>query len=276
MPCYRTGAILLLALIVAAPLAMGGDAVTDAKRKAAADLMKEGKTTDAIALISEVLKADPDNYKDHLLLARGYDKLNKTQEAVDAYRRVLELLGNSEDRTAKTEADRRLKVLDAQSAKIRAAEDEFLKKIDSLEREAIAARDMRAIAHIFRLKSGIWAAQSRIDAAGIEVSANGEWQTCRMAVKAGATYRIRAAGTWIIADTPCSADGLADRSPIAGGAMGVLIVAVSGELAKYHAAGTNTRFTAGSTGHLTFICNMPTQTERTKNIGTVHVIVQEE
>lgn len=278
MSGYRTpGVVGVVACLVLGSIALAGDAVTDAKRKAANDLMKEGKTNDAIAMIGEVIKVDPENYRDHLLLARAYDKLNKSQEAVEEYRRMLELPGGSEDRAAKLEAERRLKVLDAQTAKIAALEEEMLKKLEVLEREAIAARDMRAVEHVFRLKAGVWAAQNRKDAAGTEVLAGGEWQSSSLSVRPGVTYHIRAAGHWMIDGlNPCSGDGLRNLPRIVGGPKGALIVASSGDMSRYQLVGSDSRFTPTVAGKLTFICNMPTQIERTKNTGKIFVVIQQE
>ncbi len=277
MRFYRTGVVVIVVLLALVAAGRGADAVIEAKRRAAAELMKEGKTADAIALTKEVIKSDGENYRDHLLLARANDKLNNRAEAVEAYRRVLELLTTNDDRAVRTEVERRLKVLDAQTIKIQAAEDEFLKKLETLEREAIAAKDMRAVEHVFRLKGGVWAAQGAKDAAGFEVTANGEWQASPLVARQGATYRLRAAGRWMVGGAaPCTADGLTDQPVITGGPMGCLIVAVSGEHGKYQVVGSDGRFTAPTSGKLAFICNMRTMAERAKNTGTVYVIAWRE
>src|SRR5258705_8799935 len=191
--------IAALAALLSRPAARGADVVVDAKRRAAAELLRDGKLSEAISLINEVLNSDNTNYRDYLLRARAYDKLNKASETVESYNRVLELLansaGNAEERQVKAEADKRIKVLDAQINKIRGAEDEFLKKLDILEREAIAARDIPAVRRIFRLKTGVYKAGGRRDRAGIEVVMAQAWQNSEFVVKAGVTYRIRAVGT---------------------------------------------------------------------------------
>jgi len=272
MPFYRTGAILLLALINLAPLAMAADAVTDAKRKAAADLMKDGKTTDAIALITEVIKADPENYRDHLLLARGYDKMNKAQEAVDSYRRVLELPGGSEDRTAKTEAERRLKFLDAQTSKIRAAEDEFLKKLDALEHDAIAAKDMRALQQVFALRGGVWNARGRKEGFGVDLPATAEWLDSTAIVKKGVKYRARVAGYWTINGVECTADGTDAVPPTVNGKIGSILASIEGD-GRYQRITTDCTFVPIATGRITFVSNAHTREERDKGSGRVYVLV---
>jgi tetratricopeptide (TPR) repeat protein len=271
----RMGMLTWMVLLLALARVGVADGVTDAKRRAAAELVKQGKNADAVALLREVVKIEPDNYTDHLALARAYEKLNKPPEAVTEYHRVLDLLSTRDDRAARLEAERRLKVLDAQGIKIQAAEDEFLRKLEALEHEAIAARDMRAVEQVFRLKAGVWAAQGRKDAVGFEVRANGEWQACPMTVRQGASYHLRAAGTWRIDGvTPCTADGLREEEPITGGPIGCLIVAVAGQTAQYRAVGSDGHFVAPASGRLTFICNMKTAAERTTNAGAVYVLVR--
>ena len=278
MSNYRTGSVIvaLLLCVVAASPVRAADAVIEAKRKAAAELLKEGKTADAIAMTKEVTRADAQNYRDHLLLARAYDKLNNRNEAVESYRRVLELLAPNDDRAVRAEVDRRLKALDAQTIKIQAAEEEFLKKLDALEREAIAARDPRAVERIFRLKGGVWAAQGRKDFACVEVQAASEWQGCGLTVTSGQRYRVRAVGTWTISPgLRCGADGVDDRPSGGVGAYGSLIAKVD-NAPEVIAVGSNGTFLAGETGKLTFITAMPTRADRVKNSGSVFVVVERE
>jgi hypothetical protein len=271
-------AFVLIAMVVGfagLPGAWGapaGDAVVDAKRRAASELMKAGKTEEAISLLGEVLKADEKNYKDHLMLGRAYDKLNKPSEAVQSYRCVLELLGPGEDRPARAEVERRLKVLDAQMLKIQAAEEELLKKLDGLEHEAIGAKDMRAVQRVFHLKGSLWAAQGRKDAASFEVIANGDWQGGTMTVQAGISYRIRVAGMWTIhPGISCTADGTDALPATQWGAAGGLIAAVEGD-ARYKVVGSNGVFTAPSSGRLVFVCNMSSLPQRNKNDGKIIVL----
>jgi hypothetical protein len=261
------------ALLAAGP---APDALTDAKRRAAAELMREGRTADAVAMLQEVVRSDPDRYTDHLQLARALEKLNRPAEAAEAYHRAADLIaaGHVDDRAARAEVERRLRVLDARTAKVAAAEEEFLKKLDALEREAVGARDMRALERVFRDRGGVWAAQGRKDRAAAEIQANGEWQGLGMTVEGGVTYRIQAAGTWYVAGvTPCTADGLRD-CPIPGGNAGTLLVAVASALDKYQPIGSGGTFTAPASGKLVFICNMPSQAERRRNTGSVYVLVQ--
>src|SRR5260221_10838258 len=188
--------IAALAAFASLPVARGADVVVDAKRRAAAELMRDGKLSEAVSLINEVLNIDNTNYRDYLLRARAYDKLNKASDTVESYNRVLELLANSagsaEERQVKAEADKRIKALDAQVIKIRGAEDEFLKKLDILERDAIAARDIPAVRRIFRLKAGVYKAGGPRDPPGGEVVMAQAGQNRDFVGKAGVTYPIRA------------------------------------------------------------------------------------
>jgi tetratricopeptide (TPR) repeat protein len=272
----RLGMMALVVLLLARGWAGAADGVTDAKRRAAAELIKQGKNADAVALLHEVVKADPDNYRDHLALARAYDKLNKSPEAVAEYHRVLELLSGNEDRAARLEADRRLKVLDALGIKILAAVEEFLKKLDTLEREAIGARDMRAVEQVFRLKAGVWSAQRRKDAMGFEVHATEAWQAAPITLERGRRYRVRAAGTWTVnGGLTCSGDGVANRPSGGAGTYGSLLAKLDNGTEVY-AIGTGGTITATNTGKLQFISAMPTHAERLKNSGSLYVLIERE
>jgi hypothetical protein len=265
-----------LAPIAPSPARGASDPVTEAKRKAANDLMRDGKTGDAIALLQEVMRADPNQYKDHLMLARAYDKQNKPEEALEAYRRVLDLPGGADDRAVKMEVERRLKVLDGQSAKIQAAEDEFMKRLDALEREAVAARDMRALSRVFALKGGVWNARGRKDGGGAEVAAANEWVETNMVVHKGRRYRVRAAGTWgIFGGSQCTADGLPNGPTNGQGALGTLLGAID-TAPGFIPLGTDRTFVAAATGRLRLISNMNTAADRAKNTGRIYVLIEPE
>jgi tetratricopeptide (TPR) repeat protein len=275
---YRTGIILALTLVLAATVANAGDAVTEAKRKAANDLMKEGKTTDAIAMINEVLKADPENYKDHLLLARAYDKLNKSQLAAEQYRHSLTIMlsTSTEDRALKTEVERRLKVLDLQMNKIQAAEEDFLKKLDLLERESISARDAAAVRRVFRLKTGVYRAQERRDRGGAEVFAADGWREAGFDVQAGKGYRVRTVGTFRLPGAgESTADGVAQKPSANGeGPQGLLLAQIQGAKG-YLKLGSNGRFVAENSGKLYFLLSA-TEAEKTGGAGSVTVLIERE
>ena len=275
MSSYRMGGVILsVLLLVLAPAARSADAVTDAKRRAASELMRDGKVTEAIALTQEVVKADASNYRDHLLLGRAYDKLNKSSEAVAAYRRVAELLGPNDDRSIRAEVERRLKILDVQNAKIQTLEDEFLKKLDALEREAIAAKDMAAVRRVFRLKAGIYKASERRDRVGVEVNAAESWQDGGIVLQAGRTYRIRAAGVYRIhAGVDCTPDGTSAYPENFQGRNGMLVGKVDGSAVSQ--IGSSGRMTPDRTGRLIFLLNT-TMAEKADSSGSVTVLVERE
>jgi len=256
----RLAAKSLLALVLLtlwAPHAFA-DALTDAKRRAAADLFKQGKNADGIALLQEVVRIDPGEYQDHLQLARAYEKVNKVQEAVEAYHRAQDLLGTAAtaavDRAAKAEIDRRLKILEVQTQKVQAAEEEFLKKLDVLEREAIAAKDVRAVERIFRLKGGIYQATNRRDRCGLEVAAHQGWQESGLSVKQGATYLIRAVGSSTYKKgVTVSPDGSTQMSDNGIAPLGMLLARMDTKVGTYLRIGSSHRFTAEQTGKLSFL-----------------------
>src|SRR5438874_5295603 len=278
---FRMQAALLIASVALGSIAQvrGADVVVDAKRRAASQLMRDGKVNEAVLLINEVIKGDTTNYHDYLLLARAYDKLNKATDAVESYNHVLDLLansaGNAEERQVKTEADKRIKVLDAQGIKIRSAEDEFIKKLDGLEREAIAARDIAAVRRIFRLKAGIYKAGGRRDRIGVEIVMAHGWQNTDFVVKAGVTYRIRAAGIFEIhPGLESTADGVGTQSANGVGVLGMLIAQVEGK-SGYIKLGSSGRLTPEQTGSLMLLLNS-TQAEEVMSSGGVTVLIEQE
>jgi tetratricopeptide (TPR) repeat protein len=276
MSDHRMGGVILSVLLVvlATPAARAADAVTEAKRRAASELMRDGKLAEAVALTQEVVKADPANYRDHLLLGRAYDKLNKSSEAVASYRRVLELLGPNDDRAVRAEVERRLKVLDVQTAKIQALEEEFFKKLDALEREAIAAKDTPAVRRVFRLKSGIYKASERRDRVGVEINAAESWQDGGIILQAGRTYRIRAVGVYQIhAGVDCTPDGTKAYPETAHGVAGMLVGKLDGTAVSQ--LGSSGRMTPDRTGRLYLLLNT-TMPDKADSSGSVTVLVEQE
>jgi hypothetical protein len=200
--------------------------------------------------------------------------LNKGQEAVDEYRKVLETGGN-EDRSVKSEAERRLKVLDAQSGKIQAVEEEFLKKLDVLEREAIAARDMRALQHVFALRGGIWNARGRKEGFGVDLPATVEWMDSGAIVTKGVKYHVRVAGYWTIAGVGrCTADGVNTvPPPNVNGNYGIILGAVQGG-GRYEKLTSDCTFVAPATGRMTLVSNVKTREERDKSSGRLYLLFE--
>jgi tetratricopeptide (TPR) repeat protein len=269
------GLVLAARVAVVAAAGPAPDALTDAKRRAAADLMREGKAADAVAMLQEVIRADPEQYKDHLQLARALDKLNRPGEASEEYHRVADLMTarRVDDRAAKAEVDRRLRVLDAQSAKIAAAEEDFLKKLDALEREAVAAKDMRALQRLFALRGGVWNARGRKEGFGLELPATAEWLDAGVTVQKGVKYRVRAAGYWTINGTVrCTADGTNELPPNHIGPYGSLVAQMQNG-AFYERLGTDCTFVAPATGRIQFVSNTKTVAERNNSSGSLYVLV---
>jgi tetratricopeptide (TPR) repeat protein len=275
MAFCRIGGLVLFALFASAPAGHAADTLADAKRRAATELMREGKAADAVSMLQEVVRADPTQYRDQLQLARGYDKLNRPAEAAEAYHRAADLLAaaRTDDRAARGEIDRRLKVLDAQTNKVAAAEDEFLKKLDALEREAIAAKDMRALERIFRGRAAVWAARDFRDGFGCEVDASAAWTDSGHVVQKGVAYRVRAAGYWTFdGNLRCTADGTPDLAPTAIGPFACLELRV-GDDAHFLRGGTDATFVAPATGQLRLISNVNAHAEREHATGRLYVLV---
>ncbi|MEZ0267571.1 MAG: hypothetical protein ACAI43_22800 [Phycisphaerae bacterium] len=259
------------------------DAVLDAKRRAAAELLRSGKPAEAIALLEEVVRAGHPDWRDHLNLGRAHDKVPggaHAAEAVEAYERAGELLGKAgltgaEERSAKVEVDRRLKVLSAQTTKVQAAEDEFLRRLDALEREAIAAKDARAVRRVFRLKGAMYRTGGRPDCGGVEVHAGQGWHDTEVDVRAGVTYRVRAVGTARYkSGAVATADGVPGVESANGTALlGMLIGQVDGRPGVFYKFGSNGAFTAPGTGRLRLSMSA-TDKESAGATGGVTVVIE--
>ena len=275
-----------LGLLLAAALALrpgnlaAADAVLDAKRRAAAQLLHDGKPAEAIALLEEVTKATDTAYGDHLLMARASEKLGQTSDALRHYRRVIELTSASprdnDERTARAEADKKLKALDPLGTKFDETVEDFYRKLDALEREAISARNMLALERVFRTRGVLWQAQGRRDHGYCEVFANGVWQDAGLDVRAGQTYRVRAAGTWRVkgkgeALVECTAAGMTERDANSYGRMGQLLGQVAN---KMYPLGEDASFTPEASGRLMLIEDDEGASFRAKNTGSVKVLIQ--
>lgn len=254
-----------------------GDAILDAKRKAAHDLMREGKAVEAVALIQEVIGVEPGNYRDHLLLGRAYDKLNKSSDAVRAYRATLAKLpptaGGPDERMARAEAERRLKILDQMTGKVRLVEEDFLKKLDVLEKEAASARDQAALVRVLKLKAGVYAASDHPDCGGFEVRAVVNHQESPFLLEAGRTYRLRAAGNFTIQGLDCTPDGLKKMSSDNVAPIGALVCFVREDPRGYVGVGSGVSFTPKQSGKLNLFLHA-SDVERKGASGTVYVLVE--
>lgn len=274
---------LLLAAIAVRHAASAGpsDVVLEAKRKAAAQLLHDGKVTDAMTLLTEVTAVDDTLYSDHLLMAHAQEKLGDSAEALAEYRRVLELLSpnpaNPDERKARQEADKKVKQADPMAAKIDVAVDDYLRKLDALEREAVAGRNMAALGRVFRLRGMTWQAERVKDRAVAEVLARGGWQPVALDVRGGQTYRVRAAGTWRVRPggvgplIECTADGPAqNRKPSYSGVCGQLMGMVDGKLFML---GEDKVFTAPTSGPLQLIETENNTADRANNKGALQVMI---
>jgi tetratricopeptide (TPR) repeat protein len=265
-----------IAIAAAAPTS-GADGVSDAKRRAAADLLRQGRTADAIVLLTEVVIADPGQWRDQIALARAYDKANKTGDAIRAYRRAAEQLAapsTADERAAAAEADKRLKVLDQQSVKLDAAVEDFLKKLDQLERDAAAARNGSAVDRIWKVRAGAVHGQDRPGRGACVVQANVDWQSSGFRVVKGARYRVAAHGTWRMSPGPegeCTPAGVAGGPTVVHGPVGMLIGGVDMK-APYWVVGAGGEFEAAASGTLYFVANEPAEA-KADNSGSVAVVV---
>ena len=263
--------------------AASSDAVVDAKRKAAAQLLKDGKFADAISLYNEVVQADPAVFTDHLQLARAHDKLNHSAESIAAYKKVLDLIPitttNADERAAKSEAERKAKVVavrDTVSGKIETTADEYVKKLDLLEREAISTRNLAALTKIFRLKGSTWVAMGYKDRGYLEVVANLQWQKTNVEVRQGQVYRVRAAGTWTVyaanpAPSDLTANGLGKKNHT-GYISGSLLGQVNG---KQFQLGEDATFTAPANGVLELMEEELNHQDRIRNKGSIAVLISQ-
>jgi hypothetical protein len=276
----RLGTMLWIVFILAlAPAVRAADAVADAKRRAADQLLREGKSTEAIALLDEVMQADPDQWKDQLAVARAYDKLNKSADAAKFYRKVLHAVSTATaapERAAKIEAERRLKVLDQQTGKIDATVDDMMKKLAALEREAESGKNADAVDRINRLRAALMSADGRDDRGGCEIPANRpEWTRTSFVVKKGESYHVSARGTWHVSPRDqCGPEGIATRK-FQGRPVGVIVASIEGtrEGEEFTTLGRDTTFTAPASGLLVVNC-WEAAAEKRDNSGSIVLLIE--
>lgn len=272
-----------LALIacVAIPALAASDAIVEAKRRAANDLIRSNKTADGIALLREVVALDDKNFRDFLALARAHDKLNATADALAAYRKVLALVPVDaklpEERSARGEAERRVKVLDQQSAKIDAAVEEALRKLIALEKEAETARATSSAERLYRIHAAILQADARPDRGGAEVPATRfEWTNTNFNVQKGKSYHVVCKGMWRLGPRPtdeCSADGLPNRE-YNGRPLGTIVASISGGASEFTALGRDSTFVAPTTGLLIVNCWEKGE-DKKDNSGSIFLLIDE-
>jgi hypothetical protein len=125
-------------------MAFGSETLTDAKRRAANELLRANKTADAVLILCEVVAGNGANYRDFLTLARAYDKLGASNEAMTNYRKVVGLVAvdskSPEERTARLDAERRIELFEQQATKTDGIVDDLFRKVAALEKEAEASQ----------------------------------------------------------------------------------------------------------------------------------------
>lgn len=276
-----TGCLVVALLASPGARAAAADAgVLDAKRKAAAQLMHDGHYNEALALIGEVTAADDKQYNDHLQLARALEKLSRSNEALREYKRVLELTSagaSGDERSARQEADKRVKQLDPSGVKIDAAVEDFQRKLDALERDAAAARSMSSMERLFKLRATLWQVEGRKDRIGLEVSSKLAWQDTGYEVREGMAYRVRGAGTWKTRAMDNSkyvettANGIPNSPVTNQGHRGQLCGRVGG---KYFILGEDKVFVAPASGHLELLSNDDEAGQRKVDTGSIMVLIE--
>ena len=182
----------------------------------------------------------------------------------------------AEERSARQEAEKKVKLMDPVGPKIEQAVEEFLRKLDALEREAVAARSLSAMEQIFRQRGHAWVAAKAKDRGYAEVRADGAWQDGGIDVIANRTYHVRAAGGWRVLGASgdqhveCTAAGTQARAGNGYGRMGQLMGQVGG---KQYPLGEDAEFTPTTAGRLTLIENEDDSKARQHNTGVIQVLV---
>ncbi len=280
-----TGMVLLTLMVCSNKSSASSDAVLDAKRKAAAQFLREGKANECLALLAEVVASDDTVYSDHLLMAHANERLGHPADALPHYRRVLDLLPvastNRDERAAYQEAERKIKQGDQLSGKLDAIAEEYQKKLDGVEREAVAARNMAALERIFRMRGLAWNADRLKGRVFVEVLANGAWQPTELELKEKQTYHIRAAGSWRIQgetskdpQIECTANGTSKRKS---DQSQFLIGQLAGRVgAKLFPLGEDFTFVAPASGPLQLIEYDLGDAYRTHNRGSVQVLITQQ
>lgn len=255
----------------------GADDVLDYKRKAATQLMRDGKPTEAISLIKEVIATNNGNWQDELLLARALEKTNQIEEAIPAWRKVQDLTAaassDQDARLARIEAEKRIRILDPGAARLEAAVEEASRKLSVLEHDPDMARNPATFERLLRLLAVIDEVQGRKDHVMCDIASTALWTDSGMFLQAGRTYRIRAFGTWRCdakkPETECNADGLSTEPADACGPIGSL----SGQITtqgQVFPIGRDLVLTPRFSGMLRLACNVE---NRAGTSGTMRVYI---
>lgn len=232
--CNVLAAAFVFALAVTAALAPASDALLDAKRDAAAKLLRQGKTADALKLYEEIVANDEKVWSDHLALAKIYDKTGETSKAVESYQVVLALIGSAPksgtERAALSEAKKRLDSLDALSQELDRWLGDAAKSLRSLVDNAEKTKNTLALARIQKVQRGLVQAGVTGIPMLIHVDAKADWVDTELSLVPGDTIQIAAKGRWSVkASDPSRTtdpDGLVQLSLLGGFPQGMLLARI--------------------------------------------------
>jgi tetratricopeptide (TPR) repeat protein len=271
----------VVAIAVAADAPPAASPAVEAKRKAAAEMLRTNKPADAISFLKEVIAATGGkDWRDHLALARCHDKLGAADDAIGAYQQVLALVPadarSADERAARVDADRRLKVLDASADKVEKSVAEFAKRLDALDREFRAARDARAQIRVARARAALAAAgYGAPNVRAFEVQANALWQDTGIKLTAGRRYRVRALGKWRVNPaTECDSEGDKSKPGNEFGHYGALIMQ-TGANPPFAVIPPEATFAAPRDLALSVTINENTIEAKKDNSGTMFLIVEQ-
>jgi hypothetical protein len=273
-----TIAVFLCAVALSAvPTVRGDDSLVEAERRTIATLIRNGDLAHAAAVCKELLTKDPTHYQDHLTLAHIDEKLGKPTESLAEYETVLDLVPeipqDSNQRSARAEADRRVRSLDPTAEKLQVAISDFDKKLQSLERAARESSDRAGIVRIERLRNELAELSPKRRHIVVNVPADAPWFDTGFTVISGEEYAVVAVGEWATskdADSPSDAGGRADEH------YGEFpLCALLGGIVPNHAflLGTRATFIASDTGFLKLSMNAPQDGSRKAARGSQRVYI---
>ncbi len=275
----RATIVLILAMLAVtvsvAPFSNASDALLDAKRDAAAKLLKDGKSAEAQKLYEEVVAQDASTWSDHYALAKLHDKSGDTAKAVEAYRLTAKLLKNNTrtaaERTALSDAEKRTKVLDETSQKIDALVEDLVKQVNALGKEAEKEKNVRAIERLRKLQLAAVQAGARNVRVIIIVDARTDWHDTGIDVEPGDEFEFAARGNWSVKkgeSKPVGPDGAGAAVPPATAAYGMLIGRVG--ISEPFGVGSAKRWQATESGRLQFAIN---DSGRYDNEGSMEIAI---
>jgi tetratricopeptide (TPR) repeat protein len=278
--CMVLAAITVDTAISPADQPDSSSAILAVKRNAANKMMQDMQYQDALALELEVVKADPGQYQDHVLLARLYEKLNRDDDAANEYRTILSLISaHTQDRlaaAARTTAEKSLKALDPLGGKIDATVDDFLKKLDEIEKEARAANRTLDVVRLYQIAGAVGRTEGRTEPwYCTALPGPGDYPSGYHLI-AGHKYHVSVAGIWRTGPglgTEANADGMLSRTKDTPPDWGRLEGHVGD--GKGLLLGSEGYFVAPATGELRFAMHEVPDAARADNSGVLWVKIQE-